>query len=124
MEIKADQTFIVDYPFYIEDGALLDMDEDGPVIGKSWRPGAECTGECPYRGVDEWYANGMGKVIYKAVSIHKPGKYPERVFYTRQYKDPRGKIFGKTNLHITTTQNFKKLLNGYRYDYILDKDEI
>ena len=58
-----------------------------------------------------------GEMLLSVVSTHKPGKFPERIFYTRQWKDPEGKVFGKGALRVTTIGTFRRLLRGYRHKY-------
>jgi hypothetical protein len=81
----------------------------------SWIPG--CSNE--FDGVDGYFpvAGKMEEMHLTIVDIHKPGKYPTRVFYTRKWKDLNGKVFGKNNLHICATGKFKRLIKGYRLYY-------
>jgi len=88
------------YSYYNEDG-LCDID--------TIRPGVR------YTGVDVVEADAMGEMVLDVISVHKPGKYPERVFYIRQWIGPDGKQFGKKCLRITTISNFKILMKGYKY---------
>lgn len=64
-------------------------------------------------------ADGVGIQILTIVSIHKPGRFPTRVFYTRLWRDPDGREFGKGKLHIKTQQAFRTLIRGYRHEYTL-----
>lgn len=104
----------VAYPMVLEPVTLLD--EGGPYETKSWRPGVRYVNEAPC-GESAAYADGVGWMIIKVVSVHKPGKYPERVFYTRTWIDPAGLVFGKKKLRVTTTQAFRAMAKGYRYEY-------
>jgi hypothetical protein len=113
MDIKAGDTFKVEYPFSQEDYTTWDG-EDGPVTNKTWRPGVRCEQVDNFGTVDT-KIDGKGAMHLTVVDIHKPGKFPTRVFFTRQWEGPDGKKFGKGNLHITTSQNFKRLVAGYRY---------
>lgn len=103
---------IVQYPFVRE--AYEPPDPDDFTVD-SWRPGVrfEQYGD----GSDESYADALGKMRLRVIAVVKPGKYPERVFFTRQWEDPDGKQFGKAKLRMTTTQNFRVLLRGYRHEY-------
>lgn len=57
-------------------------------------------------------------MVLDVVATFKPGRFPERVFYTRRWIDPDGREFGKTNkLRATTTAHFRSLLKGYRHDF-------
>lgn len=115
----------VAYPFArckvgIHDG------EGGTIQIESWAPGTR--GVFVYPDDSEDVADGMGWMNLQEVSRHKPGKYPERVFYVRTFTDPDGRTFGKTKLRMTTVQNFKRLSTrfGYRFrmaNYIDKADE-
>lgn len=113
--LKPGQIFEVTFPFYGD--AYWNHDETGPYSEECWRPG------CKQRLVPpdgcEWVADGEGKMILTVVDVHKPGRYPERVFYTRKWIDPDGREFGKTNLHITTTPTFNRRASGYYHEYKL-----
>lgn len=92
-----------------------------PNMQTSWRPGVEHENLSQY---SEWtYAEGMGEVVFTVVAVFKPGSYPERVFYLRNWITPDGKRFGKNNLRMTTTQNFRQLIKGYRHDYEMAEAE-
>lgn len=91
------------------------LDEDGPFETKCWSPGVR----------DEWcapddsvmVADGDGAQRLTVVSVHKPGRFPTRIFYTRQWVDPDGRVFGKGRLHIKTVGAFRQMVRGYRHDY-------
>ena len=124
-ELIIGKAYEIIYPFIKCSYELYEDDGEGNYnVEKidSWRPGCELHMEpCgEYVGDEEAYADSEGVQLLEVISIHKPGKYPERVFYTRKWKTPEGKIFGKPGLKITTRQNFKRMLKGYRYDYTID----
>ena len=105
----------VKYPFVRDEVELLD--EEGGVYKKnSWRPGTitEADGE-GYETAT--FADGEGEMILMVVGTYKPPGYPERTFYVRQWRTPDGEVFGKKNLRVTTTWNFKTMLRGFRYEY-------
>lgn len=112
---QAGSVIEVDYPFYLETVSLSDP-EGGPSIStKSWRPGTyfeEVTVD-----TSDSFADGLGKQIITVISIHKPGQYPTRVFFTRKWRDPRGKVFGKQRLHNLSIGVFRGLLRGYRHSF-------
>ena len=113
--------YLVAYPFARFMATTYDM--DGPSEFISWKPGVTFRA-CGYYGDEsEAIANGIGSMTLTVVSVHKPGKYPERVFYVRQWTNPDGQSFGKTNLRVTTTQAFKRLASGYRHDYRVDEPQ-
>ena len=99
-------SFQVQFPFVLTVDTVLD--EDGPCDVASWRPGSEPDN-------DGAHYHGEGFMVLTVVSVHKPGKYPPRVFYTRKWIDPQGKTFGKDNLRVTSRGNFRRMIQGYRY---------
>lgn len=111
--MKAGDIDHVKYPFVRCKITL--WDEEGAYEVNSWRPGCNC--ETDDGGYPDWWAEGHGEMILEIVSIHKPGKYPERVFYTRKWRDPSGTVFGKPGLKMTTTANYKRLKSGFRHEY-------
>ena len=111
--IEPGTVYDVSYPFCLEDHTF--HDEDGAHEGKSWRPGTKWEPVGPEDA--EMVADALGVMILTVVSTHKPGRYPERVFYTRRWADPGGKKFGKTKLMITTKGNFRRLTRGYRHEF-------
>lgn len=120
-DIVAGAVFSAAFPFvramfdaYPEDGFGL------PEEKETWRPGTDSD----FDGCDDFVsvADGVGSVIYTVVDTHKPGRYPTRVFYTRQWRDPDGKVFGKNKLRITTQQAFRRLIQGWRHEYQLSEN--
>ena len=112
-EIAAGTVFEVAYPFVRE--AYSEFDGEEYSERPTWRPG------CRYEEYQSGYqeldtkavADGMGKQILTVVDIHKPGKYPTRVFYTSTWISPDGKAFGKGKLKITTVSAFKRRTEGF-----------
>ena len=117
--VKKGDVFRVTYPFVRVKISLYD--EDGLNEFDSWRPGTDSRmippDDC------EAYAHGEGHMRLTVVSTHKPGKYRERVFYTRKFIDPEGKEFGKGNLHVCSIQKFRRIASAFYYDYVVDPDE-
>lgn len=111
--IEAGSVFAFPYPFVRDE--YEELDEGGPVRVKTWRPGVRY--EPVYPDDSEAVADGIGKQIVRVVDVHKPGKYPPRVFYTREWTDPAGRVFGKPGLQIKTLDAFRRLISGYRYHY-------
>lgn len=112
-------TTSVPFPFVrckvdIHDGA------GGTMTVDSWRPGTREIYVYPddFEGI----ADGIGTMNLSEVSRHKPGRYPERVFYVRTFTDPEGRTFGKTHLRMTTAQNYKRLCSGHSYLYRMAAD--
>jgi hypothetical protein len=118
--MKAGDVFDVKYPFVRCEVDVFDG-VNSFVPTKSWRPGCEpyCdeSDHGHYREPGtEWVAHAYGSMILEVIDLHKPGKYPERVFYIRQWKAPNGVVFGKGQLRITTKAAFKRLCAGYRHE--------
>lgn len=105
--------FVFTYPF--RRSTFSEMDEAGVSESPTWEPGVrfEDTGT----GNTETFADGLGFQIVTVVATFKPGKFPERIFFTRRWTDPSGKVFGKGKLHIKTTGGFRSLIAGYRHPY-------
>jgi hypothetical protein len=107
----------VDFPFVLSTyrEPYWGPDDVNPEPVKCWKPGIEWEPAGP--GDCVAVARGMGKMVLTEVSRHKPSKYPERVFYTRRWIDPDGKVFGKPKLRITTASAFARMCNGYRQPF-------
>lgn len=111
--IKAGAVFRVVYPFVRDSFTLPEFDGEQycEVTTPSWKPG------CGYRpdGPDsvEPFCHAEGSMELTVIDVHKPGKYPARVFFTRQWIGPDGKKFGKTALRIMTMPAFKRRAAGW-----------
>ncbi len=105
----------VQYPFVRETVELGSFDGDYKMEG--WKPGVRFESD-GFDGTDS-IADALGFMLLTVISVHKPGRFPERVFFTRQWEDPEFKVFGKTKLHISPSQTFRKLLRGYRHEFQL-----
>lgn len=104
----------VPYPFIREMISLYD--EDGPHEVESWRPGTRS--EMVYPDDCDEFADGKGKQVLTVVSIHKPGRFPTRVFFTQEWVDPNGKIFGKVGkCRVTVESAFRRKTRGFAYPY-------
>ena len=112
MSIQAGDVFKVRYAFVRCMYSYYDEDGGGEAI--SWAPGTFAEGEDPYGLREMAMADGEGQMILTVVSTHKPGKYPERIFYTRKFVNPDGVEFGKGALRIATKNKFERLASGYR----------
>ncbi len=113
---SAGSSHIVRYPFVRD--KYEEWAEDGSALRETWSPGV----------VFEWispedtapFADAEGQMILSVVDVFKPGKFPTRVFYTRQFIDPDGKIFGNTRLHICTLEKFRRIASRYFHPYSLN----
>lgn len=93
------------------------FDEDGPFKRMSWRPGTRI--EPIYPDDAEEVADGIGTQIFTIISIHKPGRFPARVFFTRRWRDPQGNEFGKSKCHIKTVSALRTRCRGYSVPFRL-----
>ena len=124
--IIAGQLYRVPYPFCWDTYTEYEFDGENTSSTEmdTWRPGirwVEGSHSNPYddgTGQDA-VADGMGFMLADIVSVHKPGRFPERIFFVRTWQTPDGKIFGKTKLRITTTHAFRQLIKGYRHEFEL-----
>lgn len=112
------KTIEVPFPFYRSGWGHF-----GETKQPTWIPGALLESD-DYDAVMNGIAraDGMGVMRIEIVSRHKPGKYPERIFYVRQWVDPAGKVFGNTRLRITTLSGFSYRLRGYREAYRIEDE--
>lgn len=119
-ELELGKTYQVPYPFVREEVELSPTDPEAthPNIVRSWRPGVDM--ERDEFGATYGSAEAMGEMLLTVIDVHKPGKFPTRVFYTRQWRDPSGRVFGKSGLSITTLASFRGRLRGYRHPFWLD----
>lgn len=113
------EVFTVPYPFSRSTYEAIDCDENGINVATvpSWKVGP--TSEYVQPDDTESVADAMGKCVLTVVSVHKPGKYPARVFFTRTWIAPDGKAFGKAKLRIATASAFAVLAGGYRHEFRL-----
>lgn len=116
LPLQAGAVFTVPFPYVRNEYDRRDRVDDWP-----WKPGIR-TEMLPPEGADDPVADAMGQMVLTVVSTHKPGKYQERVFYTRKWIDPDGTTFGKGLLKVTTTGCFRKLTSGYSLPFRLKKE--
>lgn len=113
---EAGDVFEHQYPFVREDYSYCD--EDGTASIPSWKPGVRFE-HIPPGGDTETLADGLGAQILTVIGTYKPGRFPLRVFFTRQWHDPDGKLFGKGACKATTINAWRSLVAGYRHQYEL-----
>lgn len=114
-EFKPGAEIEVAHPFVRE--KYTQQDEDGTAEVMSWRPGTRQENILPDDA--EEVADGIGTQVIRIVSVHKPGKYPTRVFFTRSWRDPQGNEFGKNKLCIAVASAFRRRCRGYSVEYRL-----
>lgn len=119
MKIEKGQLHRVKFPFVRDEYDKPDGDGENFAIVtlKTWKPGVRF--EPVYPDDTREVADAEGEMLLEVIDVHKPGKYPERVFYLRRWKDPDGKEFGKGALRMTTTTRFKSLASSYKHEYEL-----
>ncbi len=121
-EIVAGAVFDIEHPFLREKVSLPPDDPEATGMDEvmSWVPGVRyefgdnAHGDDPDT-VEEF--DGKGAQILTVVAVFKPGRFPTRVFYTRKWRDPDGKVFGKGGLRIKIMPAFKRVIAGYRYQH-------
>lgn len=106
IDVRAGARFSVPYPYVREDDA-----------GPRWRPGTRPDAD----GLD--FAHAVGAQEMEVVSLHQPGKYQHRVFFTRQWVDPDGNRFGKAGLRVASIRKFRALVAGYAHPYTVAETE-
>jgi hypothetical protein len=123
--MKAGDIFRVKYPFVRTEYEEHDADEYGVSVTtvKSWKPGVEFITVGYYGDDTEAVCDAEGEMVLTVIDVHKPGRFPARVFFTRKWVDPDGKAFGKTKLHIMTQQAFQRRTAGYMHEYVLRTSE-
>jgi len=106
------------YPFLLQKMQRWDQTKGqfGEMVDYvGWRPGCRfetVSGEYTEEQVAD--CDGEGEIMLSVVSIHRPSKkYPERVFFTRQWRAPDGLIFGKTKLRVLTKAAFVRRCKGW-----------
>lgn len=79
--------------------------------------------ETRYASEREAVADGTGEMVLREIGRYTPPGYRERVFYTRKFIDPTGKVWGdKPKLRVMGASGFTRLCKGYRYDVELVTD--
>lgn len=109
------------YPFaratYTDHGNGDEEGGDSPEEVPTWKPGVRHADKG--EGDIESLVDAFGRMVLTVIDVHKPGKYPTRVFYTRTWVNPDGKAFGKGKLKITTVSAFLSFTRGYKHEFIL-----
>ncbi|MBL4826121.1 MAG: hypothetical protein JKY66_00140 [Spongiibacteraceae bacterium] len=113
VDIIEGAVFEIAYPF----SRTIFLDKDAGQSA-SWEP--RTYEVLIYPDDSEMAADANGKCTLSVVSVHRPGKFPTRVFFTRKFTNPAGHTFGKNKLIIKTMGNFRRLISGYLYPYKIE----
>jgi len=113
VDIKEGDVFEIDYPF----SRTVYLDQEGGE-SQTWNPKPYYIQTQYDEGV--LMADANGKCVLTVVSVHRPGKFPTRVFYTRKFINPDGATFGKSKLIIKTVGVFRKYSAGYMEVYKIE----
>lgn len=106
-EIFADAQFVRTHPFTLDTSGAF-----------KWRPGAWESE--PRHNDDPMPAcHGLGFVYFKVVSVHKPGRYPTRVFYTRRFVTPDDEALPESGCLCVTMEKFKRLRKDFYVPYVV-----
>lgn len=106
---------VFDFPYPFVRDTFQEMDADGTAEIPTWKPGVRC--EYDRHENDRTFADGMGAQIVAVVGTFKPGRFPLRVFYTRKWRDPDGKEFGKGACRIASIAAFRSIIGGFRHKF-------
>ena len=113
---QAGEVYEFAYPFSRD--THTEQDEEGFYQVPTWKPGPRKVEIRGHGDIDlENVADAMGRQQITIVGTFRPGKFPLRVFYTRKWIDPDGKVFGKSACRITTIHGFRSLVNGFRHEF-------
>jgi hypothetical protein len=116
LPLLAGTTYAAWHPFKREEyQPIPDDPESGyPAKCATWVPGWRYEPSGPEDMEEVW--DGEGVQLRTIVSLHRPGaRYPERVFYTRQWQAPNGHTFGKGALRCVIAPTFRAWLRGERW---------
>lgn len=104
-------TISVPWPFY---RAKLD-----DQFESWWIPGHEVGYD--QHGNERRCADGMGEMTLTVVHVcDLPKPYRPRVFFTRQFRAPDGRLFGKRGLCVAGIAAFTRMAAGYAYPVEID----
>lgn len=118
--IVAGATFTVAYPFVRDTFDSWENDGEGNAVTvpmATWKPGVRFEPNGPED--TEAVADALGRMTLTVIDAFKPGRFPRRVFYTRQFTTPEGRPFGKGGLRIKTLDAFRRIAKGYYHEFRL-----
>lgn len=121
MTLNVGARFEIPYPFIRATYQSVDGNEqDGWDVQDvpTWKPSVRNEDESG-EGYVTAFADAIGVMVLTVVSMHRPGRFPLRVFFTRTWISPDGKPFGKNRCRMTTAPAFRSLLGGFKHEYVL-----
>lgn len=121
-DIVPGQVFTVRYPFTRAVYQEPQFDEEGSshTDVPTWKPGGYDWREHDYSDRLAAVADGAGELQLTVISVHQPGRYPTRVFFTRKWKSPDGKLFGRGKLEVVTIEKFRRTAAGYMHPWVVE----
>jgi hypothetical protein len=118
-DLAAGMVFRAPYPFVRDE--YEEVDADGIHKIKTWKPGTRFEWVGPED--TECIADAMGEIILTVVSVHQPGRFPTRVFFTRRWRDPNGREFGKGACRCAISSKFRRLARGYAHEFVMAREQ-
>lgn len=103
------------YPFVRD--TYSTFDGEGYLDVTSWKPGTRAVAVGPEDS--EMVADAEGAITLTVIGVYKPGRFPTRVFFTRRWRDPDGREFGKGLCRVATVAKFYELSRGFRHQYVM-----
>ena len=99
-------------------------EEDGYLPGCEHVKEEEYTGhndgEARYHESGYYVATDWGHMLINEIQRVSITGYEDRIFYTRRWRDPEGKEFGKSDLKCKGARAFKQMLKGWRHPFYMD----
>jgi hypothetical protein len=121
--IEIGDKFAVLYPFLHSSWTEYHSNADGypePYADREcWKPGIETVGIYPDDSKE--VCDDHGWMLSEIVGIYKPGRFQRRVFWTRHWMDPDGKVFGG-KVQVTTEEKFRRRNTRFWLPYELKRD--
>jgi len=111
-DIRVGDVFERPYPFY---DAVKD---EGSCAGEMFIPGCRVIKETEDWGWGDvevacFFADYVGEIVMEVISIAElPGRYVDRVFYRKSYKNSDGERHSKATLEVATITKFKKWIDS------------
>ena len=113
MKIEAGKTYEAEFPF------LRVVTRFPKFESVRWKPGYDRIPEPPDGGNSTTVATTMGKVSMDVVKICElPGRYIDRVFFTRRWLLTDSYSIGGKRLEVATISKFKRMTEGVQVEEV------